>query len=222
MTTTLRRRRFLGLAGGSAAVALAGCLSGAGGQSPTEEDHADDHTDVPTDDHADHGDDDHHDGGTPTHHDDEHTHGEITGPHGSGSVRMISTSTGEHFDPHVVWVEAGGTVTWTNESGAHSVAAYAPDNDKPRRIPEGAASFDSGLLTEAGAEFSVTFEEPGVYDYYCAPHETIGMIGSVIVGEPDPHDQPGLAEPQAGMADPVAEKLHRLNEMVNEALGHTH
>ncbi|MDX1747571.1 MAG: plastocyanin/azurin family copper-binding protein [Halobacteriales archaeon] len=135
---------------------------------------------------------------------------------------MQTTDTGEHFHPHVAWVEPGGTVTFVNESGTHTATAYHPDNDKPQRIPDGAASFDSGLLTEEGATWEHTFETEGVYDIYCAPHEQLGMIGTVLVGEPDPHDQPGLAEPQSEMSDAVATKIQSLNSQVNTMLGHDH
>jgi plastocyanin len=39
-----------------------------------------------------------------------------------------------------------------------------------------------GLLTE-GETFSVTFSEPGTYEYFCIPHEQVGMTGTIIVEE---------------------------------------
>jgi hypothetical protein len=38
-------------------------------------------------------------------------------------------------------------------------------------------------MIEGGSRgtFSFTFEEPGTYDYFCIPHESLGMIGSVTV-----------------------------------------
>jgi plastocyanin len=210
MTDPKSRRSVLTSAGTAGAIALAGCLGNAGtGEDPTDDGHDDEH-------------DDDHGTGTRTHHDDEHSHDGVEGPAAAAEVRMITTDAGHHFDPHVVWVEAGGTVTWVNESGSHSVEAYAPANDTVRRIPEGAAAFESDLYTESGAEFEHTFEEPGVYDYYCEPHEGVGMIGSVIVGEPDAHGQPGLAEAQDELPEGTHEKIHSLNDKVNEALGHGH
>jgi plastocyanin len=137
-------------------------------------------------------------------------------------VEMQTLDSGQHFHPHVAWVAPGGTVTFHNASGTHTATAYHPDNDKPLRIPEGAEPFDSGLLTEEGATFEHTFETEGVYDVYCKPHEQLGMIGTVLVGEPDPHGQPGLAEPQSEMSDAVASKIHELNEQVDTMLGHEH
>ena len=33
----------------------------------------------------------------------------------------------------------------------------------------------------SGGTFSFTFDEPGTYDYFCIPHEDLGMVGSVTV-----------------------------------------
>lgn len=227
MTTTRPdpvRRRLLHAAGGLAALGLAGCIGaqqpsdGGGAQSPTP-----DPTPEPSDDG--HADDDHHE--PEVHHEEEETHAEgeghgEEGPQPHVEVAMQSTSTGHHFHPHVAWVEVGGTVTFVNESGAHTATAYHPDNGKPLRMPEAAEPFDSGLLTEAGATFEHTFDVEGVYDVYCIPHEEVGMIGSVVVGRPDPHGQHGLAEPQSGMSETVAAKIGTLNDQVNTMLGHEH
>ena len=215
---------MLAAAGGLTALGLAGCVSAprASGGSETQTEVA-----AAADDQMEkaHADDDHHE--PAVHHDDEETHApeeahSVEGPQAHVEVAMESTDDGEHFHPHVAWVEVGGTVAYVNESGAHTATAYHPDNGKPLRMPEDAEPFDSGLLTEAGATFEHTFPVEGVYDLYCAPHEQLGMIGSVVVGRPDPHGQPGMAEPQAGMSDAEAAKLSSLNHQVDAMLGHTH
>jgi hypothetical protein len=48
------------------------------------------------------------------------------------------------------------------------------------------------------------------------------MIGSVIVGEPDPHEQVALEEPPADKPERVREKLDELNGMIRTALGDDH
>jgi plastocyanin len=132
---------------------------------------------------------------------------------------MVSTSGGDQiFDPEVVWLEPGGTVTFVLESGTHSATAYAEANDKPSRIPDGAEAFDSGILTEQGAEFQHTFETEGVYDYFCLPHEALGMIGTVVVGSPSPDGQPGLAPPQDSLPGDAPGAIERLNETVRGQL----
>lgn len=131
---------------------------------------------------------------------------------------MTTTDGESHFEPHVVWVEAGGTVTWRLESGSHSATAYHPDNSDPRRIPQGAAAWDSSVVSEQGVTFEHTFEPPGVYDYFCRPHESVGMVGSVLVGRPD-DGGPGLAAPQSDLPAATAEKVRSLNQRATTALG---
>ena len=53
-------------------------------------------------------------------------------------------------------------------------------------MPKSAKSWNSDYLLPIET-FSVTFDGEGVYDYYCIPHEHAGMVGRIIVGEPEPH-----------------------------------
>lgn len=73
------------------------------------------------------------------------------------------------FAPETITVAAGTTVTWTNDdfgSGEfHDVIAED-------------GSFVSATFGPGGA-YSVTFDFPGQYGYYCDLHE--GMFGRVIV-----------------------------------------
>lgn len=101
-------------------------------------------------------------------------------------VGMYTEDSEYYFDPVGLHVKPGDTVTWVNESGAHTTTAYSPANPSAsvRRIPEGAESWNSGILTESGATFEYTFEEEGTYEYYCVPHKTLGMVGRIVCGEP--------------------------------------
>ncbi|MFC7130516.1 plastocyanin/azurin family copper-binding protein [Haloferax chudinovii] len=215
------RRRMLQLTGGAAVVGLAGCTgaptndSGANNtpadepasDSSTEDQHDESEAETEGDGHDD-GEDDHDDA--------------VGAPADTAEVAMVNADDGFHFEPHVVRVNVGGTVTFVNESGSHSTTAYHPDNDQPQLVPDGAASWDSGILSEGGATFEHTFETEGVYHYYCIPHESLGMIGSVIVGEPDPHEQVALEEPPADKPERVREKLEELNGMIRTALDDDH
>jgi len=99
------------------------------------------------------------------------------------------------FRPETLEVTAGTTVTWlnTNKQG-HSVTAYEAG------LPEGAEYFASGgfdseqAAREAwanstngtlfeGQTYEHTFEVPGEYPYFCIPHESGGMVGTVVVTE---------------------------------------
>ncbi|WP_242695652.1 plastocyanin/azurin family copper-binding protein [Halomontanus rarus] len=145
----------------------------------------------------------------------------LESPSENADVAMVSDD-GHHFDPHLVWIEPGGTVTWTLESGSHTTTAYHSGAEKPQRIPDEADGWDSGILQEEGQTFEHTFDVVGVYDYFCRPHEGMGMVGSVIVGEPDPHEQPALESPHGDLPDEAREALEELTDAANETLGHTH
>ena len=93
---------------------------------------------------------------------------------GEDSVTVeVGAGNGLAFGPAAVRIDPGTTVTWewTGEGGGHNV------------INEGGA-FDSGeLVSEAGHTFEHTFEEEGIFLYYCRPHKGSGMKGAVIVGD---------------------------------------
>jgi plastocyanin len=139
-------------------------------------------------------------------------------PSDKAHVAMITNDAGYHFDPHIVWITKGGTVTWTLESGTHSTTAYHPANSKPLRIPEKAAAWNSGVLSKQGTTFKQTINIEGVYDYFCIPHESRGMLGSVIVGHPNPSGQPGLTPPQKKLPKQAQQKITELNEMAMKIL----
>ncbi len=69
------------------------------------------------------------------------------------------------FEPPELTIEAGDRVRWTVVSGTHSATA------KDR-------SFNSAALA-AGASFERRFEQPGVFPYFCTPHDF--MRASVTV-----------------------------------------
>lgn len=102
----------------------------------------------------------------------------------------VDMTDGLLFEPETVTIARGGTVTWENiGSVAHTVTAYEGG------IPEQATYFASGGfdteqaarqrisagLLGAGDRFTQTFEVMGTYDYYCIPHESSGMVGTVRV-----------------------------------------
>ena len=107
-------------------------------------------------------------------------------------IAMQGNANGSHvwFDPIGILIKPGQTVRWTNldQGNSHTTTAYAPQNEgRPRRIPQAAKAWDSDYLMP-DETFSVTFTEQGVYDYCCIPHEHAGMVGRIIVGEPNRSD----------------------------------
>jgi plastocyanin len=90
------------------------------------------------------------------------------------------------FQPAGLLVRPGETVRWVNRDrgNAHTATAFHPANDgHPLRIPAGAEPWDSGYLLPDEA-FELTLRLPGVYDYFCIPHEAAGMVGRIVVASP--------------------------------------
>ena len=139
-------------------------------------------------------------------------------PPEEATVALIEdASSGYVFDPLLVRVAVGGTVTWTFDDGAHTVTAYHRENNTPHRVPEESDAWDSGFLDE-GESFSHTFAEPGVYDYVCIPHEGMGMVGSVVVGMPD-DTEPGLSDVQGDIPAAAQDVLTEVTNIVRAAIG---
>lgn len=101
-------------------------------------------------------------------------------------IEMRSDALGSRvwFDPVGLYVQPGTTVRWIARENVHTTTAYHPKNDHHSlRIPDGAVPWDSGFLVKPGSTFDVTLTVPGVYDYYCIPHEGAGMVGRIVVGK---------------------------------------
>jgi plastocyanin len=71
------------------------------------------------------------------------------------------------IEPQALTIQAGDVVEWRIVSGRHS----ATSKD---------AAWDTGEL-ERGASFAQQFDVPGVYPYFCTPHDF--MRGTVTVLE---------------------------------------
>lgn len=70
------------------------------------------------------------------------------------------------FTPQEITVQAGTTVTWTNQ------------DDVPHTVVSNDSKFKSKAL-DTDDKFSFTFKEAGTYDYYCSVHPK--MTAKVIV-----------------------------------------
>lgn len=126
-------------------------------------------------------------------------------------IEMRGTARGEDiwFAPIGLAVAPGTTVRFVNrdDGNSHTATTYHPANfDRLRRIPSGAESWDTGfLLPGKGAD--VVLEAPGVYDYYCIPHEMAAMVGRIVVGRPG---DPGWEGPAPSTDDVSADVLAAL------------
>ncbi len=86
----------------------------------------------------------------------------------------VSIGIGDFFfDPTILKVKNGTTVTWTNSGMiGHDVKT---DSNSPKQGP-------SSELLDRGDTYSFTFDEPGLYLYICSPHPT-QMRGVIEVVE---------------------------------------
>jgi plastocyanin len=125
---------------------------------------------------------------------------------GGGTTHTVNMTDELVFDPDDITIAPGDTIRWVNVGGVgHSVTAYEEE------IPSDAAYFASGGFDSesaarggypqqgdiaGGEEYSHTFEVEGDYEYFCIPHETVGMLGAVSV-------VPGGAQPETGVELPT-------------------
>jgi len=149
----LLARSALTLAG---VTALAGCTSDGGGEGTPAS------TEPPTDDAT----------STPA------ETGTTTDGGGSTADHTVVVGPGGSlvFDPAELTVDPGATVEFTWESNFHTVAVESQ--------PDGANWSGTGTEThDSGYTHTHTFEVAGTYEYYCQPHRSSGMVGTVQVGE---------------------------------------
>lgn len=86
------------------------------------------------------------------------------------------------FQPTGLHVSEGDVVRFNLAAPDHTVTAYHPGLGRQRRVPEGVPPFSSPVLA-GGTFWLYRFDEPGVYDMLCSPHEIFGMVGRIVVGE---------------------------------------
>lgn len=84
--------------------------------------------------------------------------------------RHVVCMTGANtFEPRTLEIAVGDTVVWINQGGTHNTEAED-------------GSWKSDI---AGPDKRVnhvqTFDEAGSFDYFCLPHKSMGMIGTITV-----------------------------------------
>jgi len=80
----------------------------------------------------------------------------------SDSVTIVDFA----FQPRVLSVSVGSTVTWQNSGSA------------PHTVTSNNGAFDSGTIGSGGS-FSTTLSDPGMVMYHCSIHPN--MMGAVMV-----------------------------------------
>lgn len=82
------------------------------------------------------------------------------------------------FSPSSLTIAAGDTVRWVRTAGSHTVT-----NGTGAADPNAGTLFDAPLnLTTPSFEY--VFTVPATYPYFCRPHESFGMTGTITVDPP--------------------------------------
>ncbi|AZT83423.1 hypothetical protein EHN06_07605 [Marinobacter sp. NP-4(2019)] len=135
-------------------------------------------------------------------------------------IAMRGTARGERvwFDPLGVAVSPGTTLRFINldPTNSHTVTAYHPQLfGRELRIPKSAAPFDSGYLLPRG-RFELTLVVPGVYDFYCLPHEAAAMVGRIVVGKPGDDGWDDTAIKAGGVTEKAEDILPSVRDILTE------
>lgn len=112
-----------------------------------------------------------------------------------GQTHTVDMTDDLVFDPDSITIAPGDTVVWDNVGNVgHSVTAYEdeiPDeatyfasggfeSEQPARSDYAPGDPDSGDIA-GGETYEHTFDTEGEYEYFCIPHESVGMVASVTV-----------------------------------------
>ena len=93
-------------------------------------------------------------------------------------VRMLNVNPNDpsqrmHFEPPVLRIQPGDTVRFVATDRGHNAQTIES------MLPAGGETFRG----RNGQDVEVTFTAEGTYGYLCQPHQTMGMIGFILVGD---------------------------------------
>ncbi|WP_135826665.1 plastocyanin/azurin family copper-binding protein [Halorussus ruber] len=100
---------------------------------------------------------------------------------GGGPTKEVIVGPGGSlvFEPAELTIAPGTTVKFVWESDNHNVVPESQPDGADWQGTEGAPS----KTYNTGYEYSHTFETTGTYEYFCQPHKTAGMVGTITVQE---------------------------------------
>jgi plastocyanin len=89
------------------------------------------------------------------------------------TVKMGADNGMLAFQPSNVTIKAGDTVKWVNNK-------LPPHNIVFEDKALASKSHDQ-MMFSPGETYELSFDTPGTYGYYCAPHRGAGMVGKITV-----------------------------------------
>jgi plastocyanin len=102
------------------------------------------------------------------------------GSSGAGPTQTVQVGPGGDliFDPDSLTITPGTTLEWVWDSNNHNIfVENQPSSGNWDGTPGG-----QNKLYNTGYTYSHTFNTNGEYEYYCVPHRSAGMTGTVTVG----------------------------------------
>ena len=101
------------------------------------------------------------------------------------------------YSEEVARIDVGDTITWVPTNKGHNIEMVASPNNMK-------------LRSKNNKEVQITFEEPGIYYYWCTPHKGMGMIGLVVVGD-DTSNKDQIAKAKA-----IGKSKKKLKKLLEE------
>lgn len=86
-------------------------------------------------------------------------------------VHVVELTGSNTFSPSSLTIQTGSTVRWVNVTNTfHTVT------------PDGHSEWER-VETDTAAEtvLTVTFDTAGTFEYFCEPHQSVGMVGEIVV-----------------------------------------
>ncbi len=98
------------------------------------------------------------------------------------STVLVGPSGAHAFLPATLTVPVGTTVQWFFSSAGHTVTSGVDGTpDGTFCSPAATPSCATAPTSPAGATFEYTFTTAGTFPYYCVPHVSDGMKGTIVV-----------------------------------------
>lgn len=98
-----------------------------------------------------------------------------------GPVVLVGPAAEHSFLPPSLTVPVGTTVHWLWESGGHNVVSGLDGTPDGAFCSPTNARCGSAPTSNAGTTYEHTFTRAGTYPYFCAPHASDGMKGTIVV-----------------------------------------
>ncbi len=100
---------------------------------------------------------------------------------GAVSTVLVGPEGAHAFLPASLTVPVGTTVEWFWESGNHTVTSGAGGVPDGEFCSPSNAACASAPTSDVGSTYRHKFTKRGTFPYFCVPHYSVGMKGTITV-----------------------------------------